>query len=236
MFPWRPSFQFRLSMTTLGIELRLLPGGNGSLASVSDGPRFEPRVSHVCTQFVSDVSVSAFSLLSLCPGDGGITEMMTSDGDVVVQLVGGVVRSGLGFRNIFGSALSDLFLRSARPNLVGESTANFTFRTFRTKRSVGNSGGRQIAKTGSYVDIGDFRLKKVPPAYGLEAGIVDFKLFDGLGPFFGFFNVTKSEDFESVYPSENQMDIVGRVGSVDGEQGKTARIRPVAPCSWRRLR
>ena len=86
------------------------------------------------------------------------------------------------------------------------------------------------------MDIDDLRLKQVLLAYGLEAGIVDLKLSDVLGPFFGFFNVTKSEDFGSVYPFENQMDNVGRVGSVDIEQGVTARIRPVVPCSWRRLR
>ena len=131
-------------------------------------------------------------------------------------------------------------LRIKRPPLgvpvsphAGETTANFIFGTFATRLSMPKSGGLEIAKTGSYVEIDDFSSRKVLPAYGLKAGIVDLKLSVVLGSFCGLFNVSKSEDFESVYPFENQMDAhVGVVGS--GHE--TVRTSFVPPLGWRRVR
>ena len=72
------------------------------------------------------------------------------------------------------------------------------------------------------------------PAYGLNTGFVDLKSAVALRPKYGILDVSGSEDFEFVCPSESQMD--ARVGSVDSQQGKTAWIGPVSPYSWRRAR
>ena len=62
----------------------------------------------------------AFRSFSSCPGDGGLVEIITPDGDVAVQLVGiiqlgapspariGKWIGGLGLRISLGSALSDV--------------------------------------------------------------------------------------------------------------------------------
>ena len=71
-----------------------------------------------------------FSLLSACPGDGRLAEMITPDGPVAVQSDDGEIvarRIGVGFLVLLRYAVSDLPWGSARCGPAGQTTANFYF-------------------------------------------------------------------------------------------------------------
>lgn len=123
---------------------------------------------------------------------------------------------------------------------AGETTVNFIFGTFVTGFTALNSGGREIAKTGSYVAIDDFRSNFMFAAYGLTIGIVDLQLFDVLGQFSGFSAEafgwpvgTESGSCELVDPVEINLGVVSCSRS---EQVEITRTSPVSPLGWRRIR
>ena len=231
--------------TTLGAELRLPPV---LISCFLTSVEFED----ICTsapRFLGSLEFGEiwlnFSALSRCPGDGELVENLTLVGYApspaqIGKWMGGRRTSRLGLRKFSGSALSDLFLRSARPFLVRETTANFTFWTFVQQLGIRDSRRRDETFTGSYVTNCIFGLKKVLPAYGFDIEKLVLSFLDFPVPFFGspvvtfgWTDVRESGSCESVRPFVFQIDIVD---CVDNQHVKTSRNSPVVPGAWRRAR
>ena len=221
------------NISTLGIELRVLlgliakPSGNNQPNSL--------------------LKFLAFSVLSSCPGNGGMAEIMTLDGPVAVQLDDGEKGTrtlGLGktaescvnvaaLLVLLRYALSDLPWGSACCGPAGETTANFTCWTFATRLSTAHSEDRQTPKTGRRDSKCVSGLKTVVLAYGDDIGSVGCSMFARSRPSCQVFNVSESGDCESVHPFENQMDARAGVGR---QQVVTSRTRPVVPLGWGKIR
>ena len=124
--------------------------------------------------------------------------MITSDGLVAVQLIGGEVATrtvGLGRTQDLVSAarplgtslpyaLSDLPWggpRVAAPQ--GETTANFTFWIFATGLSTRHSEDPKTPNTSPSSTNSVFMLKMVALAYGFDVGYDVYSMFGRLGPF-----------------------------------------------------
>ena len=124
-------------VSTLGIELRLLPGLIARPSGIN-----QPN---------SLLEILVSNLLRSSPGDGGMAEIVTPDGPMAVQLVDGghVARTvGLGLRILLRYALSDLPWGSACRGPARETTANSIFGTFTRRFLTPHFEDHQISKTG----------------------------------------------------------------------------------------